>query len=62
MGMANLANLIVESKEGITCTMILMISGLVKNELKQKFLERSRKSPNPIDTVPWPMDFTRHVN
>lgn len=29
-----------------------MISGLVRNELKQKSLERSRKSSKPMFTVP----------
>lgn len=32
--------------------MILMISGLVRNELKQKSLERSRKSWKSMNTVP----------
>lgn len=30
-----------------------MISGLVRNELKLKPLERSPKYSNPMDTVPW---------
>lgn len=39
-------------RQHATCTMILMISGFVRNELKQKSLERSRKSWKSMNTVP----------
>lgn len=38
--------------QSFTCTMIFIISGLVRNELKQKSRDRSWKSSNPICTVP----------